>query len=579
MDDEPIDAIHTRERPTLTERGREVLGFHLHRFLTDWLESHDVGVVHVTVGYEGSVCEPVTMEVTPQCCESVNVEWNFDDLCHAYRYGDGRLRIEHRGGVCGQVAYDVVPILDRPATGGELKVVSGYLLLCETEPVSREAVSKLQRQAAEALRTARRNGIRMFFETRDRQAIKSLIYDALDHLPEWFGCDRSASLLMTSTLDTMTLRDSSHGRFDVLAERLYLDSEETREASGERLVGMSVLLDDEAEDLLSRAVERQRRDPALPYQIYERTDEGDWQALHGDGSAPVPDFHRLERRPRTEMCLLVPLLIEERSDIELLGFLRLDYCRRRELSSSIGEELANFGRRLSSALYFSPLYTLSARKLWLLQRTRSIAQHFVEGDGPVDERRDRMIGEITSLITHHADVPSLAIGRIETRDDSDERVLRYRHPHGWTHFEDATLPVDVAPEDRFDSGVSALAARLDRPVILSGGHDEGDRQHFKNHLWVHERRQSIADARSRGGNEIGEDSGWNRLRDYYKPARLETYATLAYPIDFGDDVLGVLTVEVEEGTNWIWWTGFGGQLFWKRIADELADAFRHLEAS
>ncbi len=575
MDDRYDDSVCTSDAPTMTEGGRDVLGFHLHRFLTPWLQSHDVGVVHVTVGYETSECTPVTMEVTPQCCEVVDVEWTFGDLCHAYRYGDGRLCIEHRGGVEGQVVYDVVPILGRPATGGEPTVVTGYLLLCDTEPVSREAVSDLQHQAAEALCTARRNGIRMFFEKRDRHAIKPLIYEAMEHLPEWFGCDHSASLLMTSTLDAMTLQDSAHGRFDVLAERRYADTEASTSEEASRLVGLSVVLGETSDDLLSRAVARQRRDPDLPYHIYERTEDRRWRVIDGEGDGSVRDIHRLERQPRARMCVLVPLLVDDGPEHELLGFLRLNYRGRGPLSSSIGEELTNFGERLSSALFFSPLYTLSARKLWLLQQVKETSRRLVESPGASDETRAQLADEVTSLMAHHTDVPSLAIGTLE--GESGERVLHYRHPHGWTHFEDLTLPVEVSPDERLDSGISGLAARLDRPLILSGGHGEGDEQHFKNHLWVHEDRQALVDTRSLDGQALDDETGWSRLSDYYTPARLQTYATLAYPISFGDEVLGVLTVEVEEETSWIWWSGFGGQLFWKRLADELADALRHLE--
>ncbi|MFW6058048.1 MAG: hypothetical protein ACOC9W_04250, partial [Persicimonas sp.] len=59
----------------------------------------------------------------------------------------------------------------------------------------------------------------------------------------------------------------------------------------------------------------------------------------------------------------------------------------------------------------------------------------------------------------------------------------------------------------------------------------------------------------------------------YKPARSSAYATLAYPISFNGDPLGVITVEVERETNWLWWTGFGAQLFWELLANELAYAF------
>jgi len=112
--------------------------------------------------------------------------------------------------------------------------------------------------------------------------------------------------------------------------------------------------------------------------------------------------------------------------------------------------------------------------------------------------------------------------------------------------------------------------RLNRPLVLSGGYGSGDAQNFKNALFVHEEWGKVVDVRS-PGVELADD--WVALSDYYKPARDAAYATLAYPITFGGAPIGVVSVEVDRHTHWLWWTGFGGHLFWQLVAAELAHAF------
>jgi hypothetical protein len=333
---------------------------------------------------------------------------------------------------------------------------------------------------------------------------------------------------------------------------------------------MSLLLEDESSHLFRQAVQRQIQDPALPYQVYVRGEAG-WEFEQG-GDGAAQNFHGLADRRAEARYVLVPLMGEPEDETELLGFLTLAYRRDAEIPSGIGELLASLGRRLSERLRFSPLYTLKASKLWVLRRLRERAAEAVrDGDHPADRRLDSLIEDLSALLPHHVDVPSFAVG-ILNEDEAGKRQLDYRHPHGWTRLDALTLPVDVPPETRADSGVSALAVRLNRPLILAGGRGAGSGQRFKNFVYVHEERRELMDARSPDAPDaLGEaDSGWRPLGDYYKPARHSAYATLAYPITMGERVLGILTVEVDEQTNWSWWTGFGGQLFWEMVADELA---------
>jgi hypothetical protein len=555
----------------MTEGGRDVLSFHLHRYLASWLEREHQSSILVTVGYESSLVECATFEASIAQTEQVRVGWTFRDLVQIYRHGDGRLRIEQRQHDWEAVTFDLIPILDEPAVGGDPNVILGFALLSDSAMTSPESLQRLQEKVAEAIRSARRNSRRLFFDDHKSMAIKPMLYALMDRLPEWTGCDHSAAMLMTTSLEAMTLESSDEAHFNVLAERLYKTEDDD---SMERLVGMQIDLGNQREGVLRDAVERQSLDPDLPFQVYERRPGEDaWTYL--DVPEEHPSWHRLSEERREKMYVLVPLLAPEAHDIELLGFICLAYREPTKLAASAGKAVEELGREMATLLRYSPLFTLNARKLWILQQTRSALTRAITGEGAVSARVEALVGEVTSLIVSHVDVPSFAIAylRYEEGDDGDERCLRYAHPHGWTHFEQLNLPVDVDEDERLDSGVSSLAFRINKPLVLAGGRGEGDSLAFKNYLYVHEESGRVVDARSHEGASIEEEDGWVRLRDYYKPARSSAYATLAYPVEFDDEPLGMISIEVERDTNWLWWTGFGAQLFWDLLANELAYAF------
>lgn len=564
--------------PDMTDGGRDVLAFHLHRYLSTWLEQERRARVVVTVGFEASAVESATFEASIARCEAVEVAWTFDDLCHVYRGGDGRLHVEQPGEAGHTVVYDLVPLLDQPADGGEARVLLGFALVDDADIMVPDALQQLAAQATEAIRAARRNAMRLFFDEKKALPMKTFLYQLMEHLPEWTGCDHSASMLMTSSLEAMTLEASDEARFDFLAERLY---QRVGEELPRRLVGMSVSLGDDSAGLLKEAVERQVRDPERAFQVFVRSpdDAARWCAVDGDDCA-LASFHRCEERAGESMYILVPMLAQEETESEQLGFVVLVLRTARELARSTGDLLYELSQNLTSMLRYSPLYTLNARKLWILGQTRAaLEQALSEPSGERVARVEGLIGEVTSLIVPHVDVPSFAIAYLRNEEDEQGRTkrhLRYAHPHGWTHFEQLSLPVDVDGEHRADSGVSSLAVRINRPLVLAGGRGEGDQLAFKNYLYVHEDDAMVVDARSPRADCMGGDDGWVRLSDYYKPARSSAYATLAFPISFGDEPLGVVSVEVERDTNWLWWTGFGAQLFWDLLANELAYAFHAL---
>ncbi|MFW6058331.1 MAG: hypothetical protein ACOC9W_05705, partial [Persicimonas sp.] len=373
------------------------------------------------------------------------------------------------------------------------------------------------------------------------------------------------------------LEASGRERISVIAERLFFEDDDKK---ARRLVGMSFRLEEPCGELLRAAVERQldARDPVI--QPFVRDDAGGWRRFDEgeEGDQVLGALHACPERGDEESCILVPLVARADGESELLGFLALFGRRPRQVASSTAALLEELSHNCSSFLRFSPLFTLSARKLWVLRQTRQALTDVLTDRTAHEAPVEALVGQVTTLIAEHVDVPSFAIGHLRRGDDG--RYLHYVEPHGWTHYEQLELPVDVEPDRRADSGVSALAVRIKRRLVLAGGRGAGADLAFKNYLYVDEEAGRVADARAlaHGGVDSLEDvPRWVRLGDYYKPARQSAYATLAYPITFGDEPLGVLTIEVERDTNWLWWTGFGARLFWESLADELAYAFFVLE--
>lgn len=569
-------AIRYVGAPEMTDGGLEVMSIHLHRFLVGWLDQSPVDRIWITLGFEGSLCESVTFCVELHTSRVVEVGWTFEDLAHTYRRGDGMLHME---GPQGAVTLATTPILDRPAFGGQACVTLGFAVTPEGAALGDALTASLQAHAFEAIAAARRNSMRLFFDESRALDMKSMLYTFMEHLPEWVGCDYAATMILTSSLETMTLEDAPSSRFNILADRAYA-RDELR--APERLVGMAISGDDEAGNLLAAAFERQRLDADLPYQLFVREDgEGGelrWRSLDTDElHAP---FHRLRQRGGEAMIALVPLVARDEMETELLGFLALTWRQVVTLSSSAGQLLAECSDNLAAALRNSSLYSLSARKLWILRRMRRATERLVarcSDERDAFDAASELVREVSDLIASHVEIPSFAIAYMELEhgEEGITRYLRYPHPYGWAHYEQLSLPVDVPDDQRTDSSVASLAVRLNKPLVLAGGYGEGDELSFKNSLFVHEATRRVCDVRS-GALSGAAQGEWVALSDYYKPARAQAYATLAYPIAFDGTALGVLAVEVDKNTDWLWWTGFGGHLFWQLVASELASAFYFL---
>lgn len=555
------DEIRSVGPPTVTERGLDVMAFHLHRFLAPWLNAQAVDRVWIIVGFENSEAEAQTYQISSQAAVPVDPHWDFNDVIQTWRRGDGRLRVERPG--TDTLSVDVVPLLDDEVDGKQT-VVLGFALLPEVGHLAQSTIEAVQRHANEAIQAARRNCIRLFFDEEETFDIKTFLYRMLDHLPEWCGVDGSASLILSNSLDAMNLESARDAEFHVMAERIYHD---VREGEVDRLVGMWLHADQRS--FLGAAVESQRRSKSVTMHQFAR--DGDrWN----DADEAYGPFHVATREEN--FVYLIPLVSRDETDQELLGFLQLAYRKPPSAATSTVEVMEILSDKLGRFLRHSPLYTLSARKMWIIGQVRSICEDAIAHDLPATERRDEIIDRVTELIEQHAGVPAFAIGHVE-RNEKNERILRYELSFGWTDFDAIDLAIDVPPAERRDSGVSALAARLGQPLVLAGRRARDDERRFKNYLFVDEQTGRLVDARSPEGADALKGQGdWAKLSEYYKPARAEAYASVAVPIEFAGEMLGMVACEVDRDTRWYWWSGYGGNLFWELIASDLALAFRIL---
>lgn len=528
-------------QPDYTRGGCEILAFHLHRFLAAWMAQNRVTDVWVAVGFHGSSLPHALVHVEGTHAAFVQKPWGFQDAHVAWEGGGQWLTVEGDGS-----AMTIVPLTEQAYGGGALTL--GYGLVAAE--LNSAQLEELRSHATHAIQAARRNAVRLYFDETPLHDIKAFLYGVMEHLPEWTGVDGSSAVILSNSLDAMRL-SSLDANFYVMAERLFATSDD-------RLVGMGLTAG--AGTLLGAALEAQRQVTRRVFHRFTRAEDGSWEGVHIKHDA----FHVAGRDER--MLMLVPLVSVEGDEREHLGWLTLSWRRVVELPSSTVECLAVLADRLAAALRHSPLYTMSARKMWILRAVRGACERALLSEGPQDQRRSQLVHDVTEIVRAHAGVPSFSLGHI-CRVDGRE-TLRFEVSYGWTNFDAIDLPVH--PDSRGDSGVSTLAVRLRRPLVLAGRHGAAG---FKNYIWVHEATRELADARTPEGAAALASSGWERLSDYYKPAREEAYGTLAHPVIFGDDVLGLLAVEVDRGTPWYWWSGYGGQLFWELMAGDLAFAF------
>lgn len=531
--------------PAYTSGGREILSFHLHRFLAAWMAQNKVESVFVALGFHGSSMPHGMVEVNVNGAKFVEKPWGFADASAAWSIGGHWLNVEG-----SQSCLTIAPLTEQAYGGGQ--VTLGFAL-CGAE-LNTAQLEELRTHATSAIQACRRNAVRMYFDETPLHDIKGFLYGLLDHVPEWSGCDGSAALILSNSLEAMRL-SSLDSNFYVMAERLY-------GAAEDRLVGMGITA--EPGSLLGQALAGQRGE-RLVFHRFLRADDGLWEGV----DVKYSPFHVARRDER--MLVMVPLVATEGDEHEHLGWLSLSWRMICELPSSTVECLASLADRLASSLRHSPLYTLSARKMWILGAVRAACVRAISASGEQSSRRLQLIHDVTALIMSHTGVPSFALGYV---DFPSCRVLRFDASYGWTDFETIELPIDIDPGVDVDSGISTLSVRLGQSMVLAGRHKGTG---FKNYLWVDEDAARLVDSRTpEGARAVAEQANWRRLSDYYKPAREDAYATIAHPVKFGAQVLGVIALEVDRDTPWYWWSGYGGQLFWELVAGDLAFAFKAL---
>ncbi|RAL24648.1 hypothetical protein DL240_00110 [Lujinxingia litoralis] len=574
------DAGSASRRFELSREGKEVIAFHLQSFLRPWMQFFGVERVLVCPGFEHSLMRLGAYSVSVDACTfDEGLRWDFHELLQNWRYGSPRLVWEAPGGGAS-VQYQMVEVPDRgPSAEGR---ILGFALVRADMTLPADALRDLKHMTAEALRVYRRNAVRLFFDERSDLAVKAQLYELMSSFAEWLGCDHSASILLSSSPVVVTKEGEGPERFDVLAERIFFEAEGSGGDGARRLVGMAIEAGGEP-TLVSETMRRYGEDPAAPYHAFVRpgddTDEESGQTRSGWRASDAPDrelaeWHAIEERPVSRACWMVPMLSNTRGEDELLGYVAFHFLQAQEPTPHAVELISEIASQLARVLRHSSMYVLGASKLQIVQEIRRIAEFQLRGNETGEAVINAYIAGVTALVAERVEVPSLAIGYVVDR--GGERWLRYAHPCGWTRFDQLEIPIDVAPQARADSGISALAVRLARPVTLSGGHGSGEGLRFKNELRIHEESGRIADARSPAWAGLRQEQGWRRLSEYYKPARKSAYATLAFPVVYAGRALGVLTVEVERTTDWVWWSGLGGQLFWELVAGELAFGFATL---
>jgi hypothetical protein len=555
----------------LSEAGQQSLFVHLHRFLSPVLRSHSVERLWLLLGFEGSAMKADAIELRLDGAFATDIGVSFAELAKAYREGGDWSSSAPKMGrswtalpICGVAEQGVAPI--------------NAFVVSDAQPglqADGALEGELQRRVNEAVRAFRCNSVRMLFEDAEQMGVKEFVYTLLERLPDLCGVDHSAALILTGSLEAMVMQRSRPGDFEIVAERLFIEPE-SGQPPYERLVGLELGGEGEEGGLLGYAFE-QLRTTGLPGMHVFVADSAErlWLFL-GDEERSAPFFATRIARPTQEMTILLPLLANNEAGIqELLGFLSLNFRQPCPLAAGVSVLLEGLAARLARALRRSSLFSLSAHQLYLFERLReaSLAVQSV----PEQARLASFIGDVNRRIAESTRIPCIAVGYV-VREAAAEPLLRFVRPHGFTHFGDIDLPLSKV-SDVHQTSVACLAVRLGRALALSGGRHRDGQTVFKNHLWVNEEAGLVVDSRRRDPQTASARGAWRPLSEYYKPSRDQSYATLAFPILFDGEVLGVIAVEVDRDTQWLWWTGFGSSLFYRLLANELATTLRSLGAS
>ena len=552
-----------------TESITEILGVHMHRYLMPLLMDHKINHLGVLVGFEASHMPAIALRVSAYGSDVVKM-----DVDYAQLVSEARAHSELGSPIVHEVdgkSVVFLPILSISEPGREH--IHAFVMTEDEKLLHAEILTvALRTRINEAIRSFRHNSLRIVFDECEGASPREFLDRILDLIPVWCGSDHSACLILSSSLESMVMSGVGPAHFQIVNEKLYCGPEDASKQY-ENLSSLEFVVTHGGQSgLIGHAFEEVRKSKTVGLNIFLNDGEGDDWFSMGEVQKNAHRVATHSYRPNENLTVLLPLLCSnEVGQQELLGFLSINFFEPMPLASLTSRVLETLATRLGTYLHRSSFFSLSAQQLWLLECVReeqvSVARLCRNaGEVQKDVALQTFIRNVNRLVANATQIPCFAVG-YRTVSDSGDDILRFTAPHGFTRFHDIDLP--VYPEDSAASSLSTLAMRLNRVITLAGGETLDGQIAFQNEIYVNESKGLLCDGRLE--NEIGD--GWRKLSDYYKPSREGCYAALCYPIRMRDDVVGVIAVEVDRDTNWVWWTGFGSYLFYRLLANELAADF------
>lgn len=548
----------------------EVLGVHLHRYLMPLLLDHKLPSLCVMVGFEASHMPAIAMRVSSYGADRVELALDYATLTARARQNEqlsSPIEID-----CGGKSVTALPILSISEPGREH--IHAFVLSETPERLTADILTvALRTRINEAIRAFRHNSLRIVFDECEGASPREFLDRVLDLIPVWCGSDHSACLILSASLESMVMSNVGTAYFQIVSERLYCAPED-QNRSFDNLASLEFTVKEgQSSGLIGHAFDEVRRTKSVGLNIFVADNDDEWFSM----GEVTKSAHRVATnafRPDEKLTVLLPLLCNnEVGEQELLGFLSINFFEPMPLASLTSRVLETLATRLGTYLHRSSFFSLSAQQLWLLECVReeqvATARLFKKaGKLPSDDAVQSFIKNVNTLVAQTTQIPCFAIGYRRTTPNGD--IMRITAPHGFTIFDDLDVP--IYPDDPAQSSLAALAVRLNAVITLSGGETKDGRTDFQNSICVNEEKGILADSR------LVDTSApqWRKLSEYYKPTRDGNYATLCYPIRMQDEVIGVIAVEVDRDTNWIWWTGFGSYLFYRLLSNELAADFAML---
>ncbi|MFA5623646.1 MAG: hypothetical protein WC966_01125 [Bradymonadales bacterium] len=547
----------------------EILGVHLHRYLLPLLSDHKISQVFVLVGFEASYMPGVCMRVTQFGSELADFAVDYQGLVREARQQEQLDTVLAK--TMGERELYVLPVLSISEPGREH--IHAFVMNESASGFKSDVlVVALRTRINEAIRAFRHNSLRMLFDDSENMAVKDFLERVLEYVPLWCGADHSVSLILSSSLEAMVMSPTGDVQFEIVSEQLFVKPD--KEKDYDKLTSLQFYVNkDQSAGLLGCAFEETRRAKSAALNIFiADNDSNAWFSM-GETQEPVYRFSTNANRPKEQLTVLIPLLAHnEMSENELMGFLSINFFEPMPLSSLASRVLETLAARLGAYLRRSSFFTLYAQQLWLIESVReqqlAVERLFRKSEESADLHTvlALFIERINKLIASTTQAPCFAVA-YKTLDKHGDEVLRFVNPHGFTHFNDIDLPIHSSDKR---SSLSTLAVRLNRCITLTGGKLSDGSTVFDSELYVNETLGKIVDARV---SSEAKEAGWRPLSDYFMPSREGSYSAIAYPIRMKDDVAGVIIVEVDHDTNWIWWKGYSSYLFYRLLANEIAADF------